>query len=164
MGIWITGESKFSGEATKLNFSTNSLYIKPDLKFTSPPFSNSDAKQGRTLLLQPELVGTKMEFANRLVGAAMRATNNNTVINVCLVGSFLALSVRSMNQQKDIEALEAEKDSLRKSNKAMKKTMWDWKQQLFAEAESDAALVPLARLKAIYGEAPSPPIGTLSIS
>lgn len=66
-----------------------------------------------------------------------------------------------MNQQKDIEALEAEKDSLRKSNKAMKKTMWDWKQQLFAEAESDAALVPLARLKAIYGEAPSPPIGTL---
>ncbi|KAJ9167085.1 hypothetical protein P3X46_021762 [Hevea brasiliensis] len=102
-----------------------------------------------------------MEFANRLVGAAMRASNNNTVINVCLVGSFVVLSVRSVSQQKDIEALEAEKDSLIKSNKALKKTMWDWKQQLFAEADSDAALVPLARLKSIYGEVPSPPIGNI---
>ncbi|KAF2296733.1 hypothetical protein GH714_001509 [Hevea brasiliensis] len=39
--------------------------------------------------------------------------------------------------------------------------MWDWKQQLFAEADSDAALVPLARLKSIYGEVPSPPIGNI---
>lgn len=95
-----------------------------------------------------------MEVANRIANAVIRAVNNNTVINVCLVGSFVALGVRSVNQQKYIEALEAEKDSLVKSNKAMKKTMWDWKQQLFAESESHEALVPLARLKAIYGEAP----------
>ncbi|XP_015571458.1 uncharacterized protein LOC8274113 [Ricinus communis] len=100
-----------------------------------------------------------MEFANRLVGLASRAANSNAVINVCLVGSFAALCARSIYQQKDIQALEAEKDTLIKSNKAMKKTMWDWKQQLFAEAESDAALVPLARLKAIYGDAPSSPSG-----
>ncbi|XP_015885674.2 uncharacterized protein LOC107421052 [Ziziphus jujuba] len=95
-----------------------------------------------------------MEVANRIANAVIRAVNNNTVINVCLVGSFVALGVRSVNQQKYIEALEAEKDSLVKSNKAMKKTMWDWKQQLFAESESHEALIPLARLKAIYGEAP----------
>ncbi|KDP32794.1 hypothetical protein JCGZ_12086 [Jatropha curcas] len=100
-----------------------------------------------------------MEFANRLVAAATKAANNNTVINVCLVGAFTALCVRSVNHQKDIEALEAEKESLIKSNKALRKTMWDWKQELFAEAHSDSALVPLARLKAIYGEAPSHPTG-----
>ena len=46
----------------------------------------------------------------------------------------------------------------------MKKTMWDWKQQLFEEAEAEAEaniiLVPLARLKAIYGEVTSPPTGS----
>ncbi|KAJ9146312.1 hypothetical protein P3X46_028593 [Hevea brasiliensis] len=93
-----------------------------------------------------------MEFAYRLIGTAMRATNNNTVINVCLVGSFVEQCVPSVNQQKDIEALEAEKGSLIKSNKAMKKIMWNWKQKLSVEADSDAALVPLARLKTIYGE------------
>ncbi|XP_062146888.1 uncharacterized protein LOC133854655 [Alnus glutinosa] len=101
-----------------------------------------------------------MEFANRVVSAAMKATNNNAVINVCLVGSFVALAVRSVKQQRDIEALEAQKDSLTHSNKAMKKAMWGWKQQLFAEASStDSALVPLSRLKAIYGEAPEHQIG-----
>ncbi|OWM67939.1 uncharacterized protein LOC116197319 [Punica granatum] len=98
-----------------------------------------------------------MESANRLVGALMKATNNNTVIDVCLVGSFLALCYRSMKQQKDIKALEEEKNSLIKSNNAMKKATWDWKQQLFAEASSaESALVPLSRLQVIYGEAPAP--------
>ncbi|KAL9359182.1 hypothetical protein Peur_047305 [Populus x canadensis] len=100
-----------------------------------------------------------MEFANRLVAAATKAANNNTVINVCLVGSFLVLAARSANQQNNIEALKAEKDSLVKSNKAMKKTMWDWKQQLFSEAETDSDLVTVARLRAIYGEAPPPQTG-----
>lgn len=100
---------------------------------------------------------TKMEVLNKLAKAA----NNNTVLNVCLVGSFIVLTVRSVNQQKDIEALEAQKDSLIKSNKAMKKSIWEWKQKLFAEAESDSPLVPLARLKAIYGEAPIAQTGTL---
>lgn len=51
-----------------------------------------------------------------------------------------------------MEVLEAEKDSLLKSNKAMKKDMWDWKQQLFAEAELPNPLIPLSKIKAIYGD------------
>ncbi|GAB2290367.1 hypothetical protein Dimus_024647 [Dionaea muscipula] len=91
--------------------------------------------------------------AARAANIATRAISSNTFINICLVGSFLMLSVRSVKQQKDIEALEAQKESLIKSNKAMKKAMWDWKQQLFAEASfPDSAIVPLDRLKAIYGD------------
>ncbi|GAV71981.1 hypothetical protein CFOL_v3_15470 [Cephalotus follicularis] len=100
-----------------------------------------------------------MEVVNRLVNIAKRAASNDTVIDICLVGSFVALMVRSGKQQRDIKSLEVEKESLTKTNKAMKKTLWDWKQQLFAEAQSDTALVPLARLQAIYGEAPSPLTG-----
>ncbi|EXB44381.1 hypothetical protein L484_020193 [Morus notabilis] len=98
-----------------------------------------------------------MEVVNKIANAVARAAENNTVINVCLVGAFVALGARSVSQQRDIEALEAEKASLISFNKSMKKAMWDWKQKLFAaaEAESDSALVPLARLKAIYGDAPS---------
>ncbi|KAF4372911.1 hypothetical protein G4B88_018076 [Cannabis sativa] len=106
--------------------------------------------------------GTVMEVVNRVVNAATRAANSNTVLNVCLVGSFVVLSVRSMNQQKDIEALEAQKDSLINSNKLLKKSIWEWKQKLYAEAESDSPLVPLSRLKAIYGEAPVPQNGNAS--
>ncbi|KAJ4953569.1 hypothetical protein NE237_030401 [Protea cynaroides] len=95
-----------------------------------------------------------MEWASRVLSGAIRASNNNTVINVFLLGSFVALGIRSFDQQKDIEALEAEKDSLVKSNKALKKTMWDWKQQLYAEASDHSFPVPLFKIKAIYGEAP----------
>ncbi|KAM7260138.1 hypothetical protein ACFE04_015879 [Oxalis oulophora] len=98
-----------------------------------------------------------MEFAQRLTTLFTRAINNDSVIDACLMGSFTVLCVRSYKQQKDIEGLEAEKASLLTINKAMKKTLWTWKQQLYAEAESDSALVPLDRIKAIYGEANAPP-------
>ncbi|GMH21615.1 hypothetical protein Nepgr_023457 [Nepenthes gracilis] len=100
-----------------------------------------------------------MDLATRAANMATRLINSNTFMNIFLIGSFAALSVRSVNQQKDIEALEAEKVSLIKSNKAMKMVMWDWKQQLFSEASSspDSAIVPLARLKVIYGEAATVP-------
>ncbi|XP_021900686.1 uncharacterized protein LOC110816699 isoform X2 [Carica papaya] len=99
-----------------------------------------------------------MEAANKIGALATRLIDNKTAINVFLGGSFLALGVRSLNQQKDIEALEAEKESLIKSNKAIREAMWNWKQQLFAEATAaaDNALVPLSKLKAIYGEASTP--------
>ncbi|KAK7391666.1 hypothetical protein VNO78_20084 [Psophocarpus tetragonolobus] len=105
--------------------------------------------------------GKKMEFVNRIADIAARIVNNNTVINICLVASFATLGVRSMNQQRTIYALEAEKDSLIKSNKSIRKTLWNWKQQLYAEASTDSAVVPLARLKAIYGEAPPPQHATI---
>ncbi|XP_030445237.1 uncharacterized protein LOC115667835 [Syzygium oleosum] len=100
-----------------------------------------------------------MEAANRALAALTKVANNNVVIDVCLVGAFAALCARSVNQQRYIESLEAEKDTLVKSNKATKKAMWDWKQQLFAEAVSDSALLPLDKLKVIYGEAPAPQPG-----
>ncbi|KAL2892993.1 hypothetical protein RDABS01_008902 [Bienertia sinuspersici] len=92
-----------------------------------------------------------MNMANKLI-------NSNTFINIFLVGSFTALGARSMYQQNLIEALESEKQALTNTNKSMKKSMWDWKQQLYAEASSpDTAIVPLSRLKAIYGEVISVP-------
>lgn len=94
-----------------------------------------------------------MEWASKVMSVATRASQNNTVINVLLVGAFAALSMRSVKQQRDIEALTSQKDTLLVTNKAMIKSMWDWKQQLFNEASSpDTATVPLSKLKAIYGE------------
>lgn len=57
-------------------------------------------------------------------------------------------------QGREIEALQAEKDSLLKENKGIKRTIWDWKQTLYAEAEANPheALVSLASLKSIYGD------------
>lgn len=103
----------------------------------------------------------------RAVEALNRAANSNGLMNALLVGCFGALGIRSMMQQRGIEALEAEKDSLVKSNKAIKSTIWDWKKQLFAEAETAAAgsknsnaaggpFVPLSKLKAIYGDVTTP--------
>ncbi|KAL2513165.1 hypothetical protein Adt_18765 [Abeliophyllum distichum] len=99
-----------------------------------------------------------MEQAANLV---QRAANSNAVINTLLAGAFAVLSLRSVQQQRFIEALEAEKDSLVKANKGLKKTIWDWKQQLFSEAEANPryAVVPLSTLKVIYGEAtPAAPV------
>ncbi|VFQ75537.1 unnamed protein product [Cuscuta campestris] len=104
-----------------------------------------------------------MEWA---IAAANKAASSNTVVNAFLLSIFGALSARSFKQQRNIEALEAEKNSLVESNKSMRKTMWDWKQQLYAEAESlsSHALVPLSKLKAIYGdqESASPPLARSS--
>ncbi|XP_024982372.1 uncharacterized protein LOC112518841 isoform X2 [Cynara cardunculus var. scolymus] len=99
-----------------------------------------------------------MELATRAMEFASRAANNNTVINVFLVGAFAGLTARSFHQQSQIETLESQRDSLVKSNKAMRQTIWDWKQQLYAEAEADKKpIVPLSKLKSIYGEVPTLP-------
>lgn len=91
-----------------------------------------------------------------------RAVNSNAVINTLLLGVFGVLAARSGLQERTIEALQEEKDSLLKSNKAIKSTIWEWKQKLYAEAEANPhkPLVPLSTLKSIYGEvvAPASPI------
>ncbi|CAN8321202.1 unnamed protein product [Cochlearia groenlandica] len=94
-------------------------------------------------------------MANKIAMFLSEAMNNNAVINTCLGVSLVVLGLRSDKQQKYVESLLEQKDSLLKSNKAMKIAMWEWKQQLFAEAVSagDSAVVPLSTLKAIYGEA-----------
>lgn len=93
-----------------------------------------------------------MELASKVGEAVSKALNSNKVLNVVLLSAFGLLCVRSVHQQKNMELLEAEKDSLLNSNKAMKKAMWDWKQQLFAEADLPNSFIPLSKLKAIYGE------------
>ncbi|KAK9167594.1 hypothetical protein Scep_002785 [Stephania cephalantha] len=102
-----------------------------------------------------------MEWAGRAMNAVLKTSNNNAIINTFLVASTVALGVRSVNQQRHIDSLQAEKQSLIKTNKSIKKTMWEWKQQLFADASdspsSPSSPVSLARLKSIYGEA-QPPI------
>ncbi|KAK3012418.1 hypothetical protein RJ639_010649 [Escallonia herrerae] len=95
-----------------------------------------------------------MEVTAKAINAVSRAASSNMLINAFLAGTFIALSIRSVKQQREIEALEAEKESLLKSNKAIKNALWEWKQQLYAEAaEADKAVVPLSKLRAIYGEA-----------
>ncbi|CAA7048130.1 unnamed protein product [Microthlaspi erraticum] len=97
---------------------------------------------------------TGIGMANKIAMLLSEAMNSNAVINTCLGVSFVVLGLRSDKQQKYVEALQEQKESLFKSNKEMKVTMWEWKQQLFAEAASagNSAVVPLSTLKAIYGE------------
>ncbi|CAA7402935.1 unnamed protein product [Spirodela intermedia] len=78
----------------------------------------------------------------------------DNVVHLFLGGAFVALGVRSASQQGDIDELEAEKESLRRRNKAMQETMWGWRQSLFNLAASDPSSfpVPLSRLRAIYGD------------
>ncbi|CAG7868243.1 unnamed protein product [Brassica rapa] len=94
-------------------------------------------------------------MANKIAMLVSEAMNKNAVINTCLGVSFVVLGLRSDKQQKYVEALQEQKDSLFKSNKEMKVTMWHRKQQLFAEATSagpSTVVVPLSTLKAIYSE------------
>ncbi|KAG0502424.1 hypothetical protein HPP92_002496 [Vanilla planifolia] len=76
------------------------------------------------------------------------------IINLFLVGSFAALSWRSYRQQKEIDALEAEKAALQSENKAISTSMWAWRDHLFQVAEDDPSRAPISldRLRAIYGE------------
>ncbi|KAK1432236.1 hypothetical protein QVD17_09130 [Tagetes erecta] len=99
-----------------------------------------------------------MELATKAIELASKAANNNTVINVFLMSAFAGLTIRSWNQQTQIETLQSHKDALVKSNKSMRQTIWDWKQKLYADAEADKKpIVPLSKLKSIYGEAPAVP-------
>ncbi|XP_020594379.1 uncharacterized protein LOC110034463 [Phalaenopsis equestris] len=80
--------------------------------------------------------------------------NKDNIMNLLLAGAFAALSWRSYQQQREIDELEAEKLVLRSGNTAMSSTMWAWREHLFhlAEADPSSAPIPLARLRAIYGE------------
>lgn len=96
---------------------------------------------------------------NRVIGFVNKAASNNTVVNCFLGFTFVALSVRSLNQQKCIETLETQNESLLKSNKAIKKTIWDWKQQLYSQSQNPDSVFPVDNIKTIFGDAPTPPPG-----
>ncbi|KAK1313250.1 hypothetical protein QJS10_CPA06g01024 [Acorus calamus] len=88
------------------------------------------------------------------------------VVHLFLLGALGFLTARSWSQEKEVESLEAEKLSLMERNKAMKKSMWEWRRQLYREASTssstspssshDSFKIPLPRLKAIFGDDASP--------
>ncbi|XP_042411884.1 uncharacterized protein LOC122001288 [Zingiber officinale] len=113
-----------------------------------------------------------MEALRRLISAA----SGENGVSALLMCSFVILSYRSHQQQQELDALEAEKSSLRDSIAAASSAMWSSRQGLFdlASAAQDPSsssagrpFIPLSRLRAIYGDSepaapsspPSSPIG-----
>lgn len=94
----------------------------------------------------------------RVVSALNRAANSNAVVNSFLGVVFCGLAARSWVQDPTVRALEAENEVLKKNNKQIKNTIWEWKQTLYAEASANPqkALVPLSALQAIYGDVVTP--------
>ncbi|XP_072979515.1 uncharacterized protein [Typha angustifolia] len=79
--------------------------------------------------------------------------SKENVIHLLLLGSFVALGVRSAEQQHQIDELESERSALRAANTGMSTAMWSWRQHLFQLADSsDSSPISLSRLRAIYGE------------
>nr|XP_043610950.1 uncharacterized protein LOC122582602 [Erigeron canadensis] len=102
-----------------------------------------------------------MEIARKAMVVGSKAASNNIAINVFLGSVFAGLTFRSLNQQTQIETLESQRDSLVKSNKSMRQTIWDWKQKLYSDALADKKpVVSLEKLKSIYGEAPQAVVNT----
>ncbi|KAH9624621.1 hypothetical protein KSS87_000776 [Heliosperma pusillum] len=96
-------------------------------------------------------------MAEKVAEVMNRVVNSNTFVNICLLGCFSVLGLRSSSQQNIIESLEADNSRLTSTNKSLQKTIWDWKQQLYAEASSDSSVVSLSRIKSIYGDVVATP-------
>ncbi|RWW78252.1 hypothetical protein BHE74_00013533 [Ensete ventricosum] len=104
-----------------------------------------------------------MEALRRLLSVATKKKEN--VVTGLLLGTFVTLGVRSSLQQREIDALEAEKSSLRSAISSLYSSLWSCRQDLFALAASAAdpsssspkqPFIPLSRLRAIYGEEEPP--------
>ncbi|KAJ3683632.1 hypothetical protein LUZ60_013859 [Juncus effusus] len=81
--------------------------------------------------------------------------HRENVVHVLLLGSFVALGFRSSEQQKEIDALEAEKAKLRSENAANSAAMWSVRESLFRLSEEESGrpvIISASRLRAIYGE------------
>ncbi|GER49189.1 nuclear distribution protein PAC1 [Striga asiatica] len=93
------------------------------------------------------------------MGALSRALTSNAAINTALTAALGFLMVRSVVQERSIQALEAHNGVLLEENKLMKDTRWDWKQKLYAEAEENPQNAPvlISTLKSLYGEAVAAP-------
>lgn len=90
----------------------------------------------------------------RIANALNRAAESNAVVNTFLGAAFCAMTARAWGQDKEVRALEAEKQVLATKNKEIRATIWEWKQTLYAEASANPrkALVPLSTLQSIYGD------------
>ncbi|KAI4997677.1 hypothetical protein ZWY2020_053019 [Hordeum vulgare] len=81
-----------------------------------------------------------------------RSSLPEKVTSALLLGSFVALVLRSSEQQGEIEELEARKSSLRAANSAMSSTMWVWREELFKLSAMPSLPITVAPLRHIYGE------------
>uniref|UniRef100_A0ACD6ACF5 Uncharacterized protein n=1 Tax=Avena sativa TaxID=4498 RepID=A0ACD6ACF5_AVESA len=78
--------------------------------------------------------------------------NSEKVTSALLLGSFVVLAVRSSEQQRELDDLEARTSSIRAANSAMCSTMWAWREELFALAAKPSPPITASRLRHIYGE------------
>ncbi|TVU12589.1 hypothetical protein EJB05_46240, partial [Eragrostis curvula] len=92
-----------------------------------------------------------MEAALRGIRAKL-TEHREKVISGLLLGSFVALGWWSSEQQREIDDLEAEKNSLRAANSSMSSAMWAWREELFALAAAPSPPISTSRLRHIYGE------------
>jgi cell division protein FtsB len=76
----------------------------------------------------------------------------SNVIHLVLVGAFVSLSMRSLDRQHQIEALEAERVSLEQENKGLKKRIWNLKQGMLEEAAKQDDRNLILRLKTLFGD------------
>uniref|UniRef100_A0ACD5XQI5 Uncharacterized protein n=1 Tax=Avena sativa TaxID=4498 RepID=A0ACD5XQI5_AVESA len=87
---------------------------------------------------------------------AKLSENSEKVTSALLLGSFVALAVRSSEQQRELDDMEARTSSIRAANSAMSSTMWAWREELFALAAKPSPPITAARLRHIYGEEEPP--------
>lgn len=117
----------------------------PDIKTTPNPNSG------------PTEPNKKMSFAENATRGVRSLGNilkrhENYVIHLVLVGAFVSLSMRSLDRQHQIENLEAERVSLEKENKGLKKRIWNLKQGMLEEASKQDDRNLILRLKALFGD------------
>lgn len=120
---------------------------------SSPP----DIKTTATSNYGPNEAGRKMGFVENAMRGVRSLSHTlkrheNYVIHLVLVGAFVSLSMRSLDRQHQIDALEAERVSLEQENKGLKKRIWNLKQGMLEEAAKQDDRNLIVRLKALFGD------------
>lgn len=120
---------------------------------SSPP----DIKTTATSNNGPTEAGRKMGFVENAMRGVRSLSHTlkrheNYVIHLVLVGAFVSLSMRSLDRQHQIDALEAERVSLEQENKGLKKRIWNLKQGMLEEAAKQDDRNLIVRLKALFGD------------
>lgn len=120
---------------------------------SSPP----DIKTTATSNYGPTEAGRKMGFVENAMRGVRSLSHTlkrheNYVIHLVLVGAFVSLSMRSLDRQHQIDALEEERVSLEQENKGLKKRIWNLKQGMLEEAAKQDDRNLIVRLKALFGD------------
>lgn len=112
----------------------------PDIKTNGPAEANK-----KTGFVENAMWGVR-SLSNTL------KRHENYVIHLVLVGAFVSLTMRSLDRQHQIDALEDERVSLEKENKGLKKRIWNLKQGMLEEAAKQNDRNLILRIKALFGD------------